>query len=192
MMTTCRTGDTIDFESDVVTAAAAAAAKWLQHSRLAASANGYSSADMVYCDFCLQLNGPHLGALMHTSLAVASALPITLSPDLFSKMRCSSVVLPEPRNPDSSVTGRRVSCKSLMASISLAFVLPFDLVRLLAEDESRLSLLAALLAVGLADLAAGLPAVVHATAAGQQQQQGELRLGVVAASKVWWRLAELA
>jgi hypothetical protein len=54
-----------------------------------------------------------------------------------------------------------------MASISLAFVLPFDLVLLLAEDESRLADFVALVAVGLADFAACFPAVAHA-AAGQQ------------------------
>jgi hypothetical protein len=109
-------------------------------------------------------------------LVAGSALPLTLSPDLFSKMRFSSVVLPEPRNPDSRVTGRRVSCISLMASISLILVVLFDLVLalLLAEDELRLGFVGvALVAVGLADLAAGLPAEAHydTTAAGREQQQ---------------------
>jgi hypothetical protein len=102
---------------------------------------------------------------MHASSAAGSAQGLTLSPDLFSNIRFSSVVLPEPKNPDSRVTGRRVSCISLMASISLAFVLPLAL--LLAEDESRLADFVALVAVGLADFAACFPAVAHA-AAGQQ------------------------
>lgn len=46
--------------------------------------------------------------------------PLTLRPDLFSRIRLSSVVLPEPRKPDSSVTGSRLSSDSTIFCLMLA------------------------------------------------------------------------
>jgi hypothetical protein len=103
---------------------------------------------------------------MHTARAwqyqVDAVSRLTFSPDLFSKMRFSSVVLPEPKNPDSRVTGRRVSCISLKASISFAFEPPFDFDLVLffgfdsglllpSEGESRFACFVALVAVALGD-----------------------------------------